>query len=138
MFERLSEGDWQSIVEGLAEDVHHAFPGDHPLGGERNSREAVARWFERLVRLFPGHEFAVPRVVAKGWPWQTWVIVQWTARLRPQGGETYSNDGTHWICISWGKVTYFHAYLDTERVAEACRQMVSRGIEEAGADPISD
>ncbi len=109
-----------------------------PWGGERSSRGAVALWFERLVRLFPGHDSIVHRVASQGWPWETWVTLQWTARLRPQGGGTYTNEGTHWICIRWGKVTYFHAYLDTERVSAACRQMAANGIAEAAAPPIID
>jgi len=138
IFERLSRGDWQSIVEELADDVHHGFPGDHPLGGERHTREAVSRWFERLGRLFPGHDFEVHRVISRGWPWNTWVAVAWTAQLRPHQGEPYVNHGAHWINIRWGKATYFHAYIDTQRVAAACREMVARGVEEAAAQPILD
>lgn len=138
MFARLSRGDWDSVVSGLAPDVHHVFPGDHPLGGERHTREAVVRWFERLGRLFPGHDFQVERVASRGWPWSTWVAVQWAARLRPQVGEPYVNHGAHWIHVRWGKATYFHAYLDTQRVAAACREMAQRGVEEAAAEPIRD
>jgi hypothetical protein len=33
-------------------------------------------------------------------------------------------------------VTYFHAFLDTQRIADACRQMAEAGVEEAAAAPI--
>ncbi|HEV2815158.1 MAG TPA: nuclear transport factor 2 family protein [Solirubrobacteraceae bacterium] len=138
MFGRLSRGDWETVVGGLAEDVHHVFPGDHPLGGERRTRAAVALWFARLARLFPGHRFEVRRVASRGWPWSTWVAVQWTAELRPQVGEAYVNEGAHWIHLRWGKATSFHAYLDTQRVAAACRAMAESGVEEAAAPPIGD
>jgi ketosteroid isomerase-like protein len=138
MFERLSRGEWESLVEGLADDVHHVFPGDHPLAGERHTREAVSRWFARLGRLFPGHEFELHRVTSYGWPWSTWVAVAWSTHLRPREGEPYVNHGAHWIHLRWGKATYFHAYLDTQRVAAACSEMAARGIEEASAPPISD
>lgn len=138
MFRRLSRGEWQPLVDELAADVHHVFPGDHPLGGERHSRTAVLRWFERLGRLFPGHDFEVHRVVSRGWPWRTWVAVEWTAQLRPQQGRGYVNHGAHWILIRWGKATNFHAYLDTELVAAACRDMAARGVEEAAAQPVTD
>ena len=138
MFERLSAGEWEAVVEGLAEDVHHVFPGDHPLGGERRTRAAVALWFARLARLFPGHRFAVQRVTSRGWPWSTWVAVQWTAQMRPQVGDAYANEGAHWIHLRWGKATAFHAYLDTQRVAAACRTMAEAGVEEAAAPPITD
>jgi hypothetical protein len=36
-----------------------------------------------------------------------------------------------------GKGTYVRAYLETERVADACRRMAAAGIEEAAAPPIT-
>jgi ketosteroid isomerase-like protein len=138
VFGRLDRGEWGSLLATLAEDVHHSFPGDHPLGGERRTRQAVLRWLERLDRLFPGHAFQVHRVSSRGWPWDTWVAVQWSARLAPQVGEPYTNHGTHWIQIRWGRVSSLHAYLDTQLIADACRSMVERGVLEAGAEPIAD
>lgn len=135
---RLSQGEWRPLVRQLAPDVHHVFPGDNPLGGERRSRQAVEQWFERLGRLFPGHTFTVQHIVSRGWPWSTWVIVSWEAELRPQVGSPYRNSGTHWIHLRWGKVTYFHAYLDTAAIAEACHAMAAVGVDEAAAPPISD
>ena len=137
VFGHLSRGDWDPILAGLADDVHHVFPGDNALGGERRSREAVGRWFDRLGRLFPVHEFTVHRVAPRGWPWDTWVAVEWSARLGPSTGEPYANDGAHWIHIRWGKVDAFHAYLDTERVSAACDAMAAAGVEEAAAPPIA-
>lgn len=138
MFGLLASGQWSTLVDALAPDVHHVFPGDHPLGGERHSREAVLRWFERLERLYPGHDFEVHRVMSRGWPWSTWVAIQWSALLRPAHGEAYENYGCHWIHIRWGKATYFHAYLDTQRIERSCAAMIAAGIEEAAATPIID
>ena len=137
-FDHLSSGDWAWLVDRMTEDPHHVFPGDHPLGGERHTRAAVILWFERLTSLFPGHEFEVQRVVSQGWPWSAWVAVEWTAVLRPRAGEPYTNSGAHWIHLRWGKVTQFHAYLDTQLIADACKGMASAGIEEASASPITD
>lgn len=137
-FAALSRGEWRVATDRMSADVRHAFPGEHPLGGERRSRDAVLRWFERLGRLYPGHEFEVHRVVSGGWPWDMWIAAQWTARLRPQVGAVYSNEGSHWIRVRWGKVVYFHAYLDTQLIDRACRAMAEAGIEEAAAAPILD
>ena len=134
----MTDGDWHKIVAQLRGDVHHVFPGDHPLGGERHRRESVLAWFERLGRLYPGHEFQVHRVVSRGWPWNTWVAVQWSARLTPQAGDPYTNHGAHWIQIRWGKAGAFHAYLDTQLIAASCEAMAAAGIEEAAAPPIGD
>jgi ketosteroid isomerase-like protein len=138
VFDLLGHGAWQEIVDGLAPDVHHVFPGEHPLGGERHSRAAVLLWFERLGRLFPGHDFEVERVVVAGWPWEMWVAVQWRARLSPLAGDPYENEGAHWLHIRRGKVVAFHAYLDTQRIAAACAEMAQQGVLEASAAPIVD
>jgi ketosteroid isomerase-like protein len=138
MFDLLSAGRWSEIVEQLADGVHHSFPGDHPLGGERHSREAATRWFERLGRLYPGHDFTVHRVVSRGWPWSTWVAVQWSARLIPTQGTPYTNHGAHWIHLRWGKASSFHAYLDTQRIERSCSEMAAAGVAEAAASPVVD
>lgn len=96
------------------------------------------RWFDRLGRLYPGHRFVVHRVNSNGWPWSTWVSVEWTAHLTPQAGPSYTNDGAHWIHIRWGKATSFHAYLDTQLIERSCRAMAAAGVEEAAAAPIED
>lgn len=138
MFAALGRGDHDAVLGSLAPDVHHVFPGDHPLGGERRTRAAVGLWLERLGRLFPGHDFTVHRVVSRGWPWRTVVAIQWTAHLVPAVGAPYDNDGAHWVEIRWGRVVAFHAYLDTQRVAAACAALVDAGVEEAAAAPIAD
>jgi hypothetical protein len=48
VFEALSRGEWEATLKDVAPDVHHVFPGDNAIGGERHSKEAMRRWFERL------------------------------------------------------------------------------------------
>ena len=97
-------------------------------------RRQARRGFDRL---FPTHEFRVRRVISRGWPWRTWIAVQWVATLTPAVGDPYTNEGTHIIEARWGRTTSFHAYLDTQRVADECRRMAEAGIEEAAAPPIT-
>jgi ketosteroid isomerase-like protein len=137
IFERLSRGEWEATLADIAEDVHHVFPGDNAVGGERHSREGMRLWFERLYRLFPNLQFEVKKVSVRGWPWHTQVAVEWIDHTTAADGVSYSNEGAHWITIRWGKGTYVHAYLDTEKVTEACGRMAAAGIEEAAAPPIT-
>ena len=106
-FDLLGRAEWEAVVADLAADVHH------------------------------GHEFRVHRVAVAGPPWDMRVAVQWTATLRPAIGEPYDNEGTHWLRIHRGRVTGFHAYLNTQRIAEACEEMARHGIAEAAAGPIT-
>lgn len=137
IFESLTRGDWEATLDDIADDVHHVFPGDNAIGGERHSKEDMARWFERLYRLFPGLSFEVKKVSVRGWPWNTQVAVEWVDNTTAADGVSYENEGAHWITIKWGKGTYVHAYLDTEKVTAACERMAAAGIEEAAAPPIT-
>ena len=136
VFAALSRGDWDAALANTADDVHHVFPGIHPLGGERRDRALLAQWFDRLGRLFPGHVFEVHDIAVAGGPWRTRAAVRWTATLQPAVGEAYRNDGAHWIEIRWGRVTAIHAFLDTQAVARACDIMADAEIDEATAPPI--
>ena len=138
LFEALSRGDWQAATADLADDVHHVFAGDNALGGERHSRAAFERWFERLYRLIPEIEFEVREVAVRGWPWDTAVAVEWIDRGRGADGTPYVNEGSHWIRLRWGKGVEVHGYLDTGKVTQLLEGMAAAGIEEAAAAPISD
>jgi ketosteroid isomerase-like protein len=136
-FEALSRGDWEAAIEDVAPDVHHVFPGDNAMGGERHSREAIAQWFERVYRLIPELHFEVTEIAVKGWPWDMMVAVEWTDHGKAADGVPYENEGAHWIRLRMGKATYIHAYLDTEKVTAICRRLAEDGIEEAAAPPIT-
>lgn len=135
-FDRLSAGDHETLLKACAPDVEHVFPGNHPLGGTRNSKEALERWFERLYTIFPGLNFEVKRVLVRGWPWQTVAMVEWVDRARPADGVSYKNKGTHVLRFSWGRLVGIRAYLDTQKVEEVCERLAQEGIEEAAAPPI--
>ena len=137
-FNDLSNGNYRTVLEISDPNVHHAFAGIHPLGGERHRREAVKRWFERLFRLFPQLRFEVHDILVKGWPWNTKVAVAWIAQVTPLTGEPYENEGVHLIQFRWGRLVHFHAYEDSQKVADACRRMAAEGIEEAAAAPITE
>jgi ketosteroid isomerase-like protein len=135
-FSRLNDGRWRDALKQASPDVHHVFAGDHALGGERQSREAMGRWFERVYRLVP-IDIEVRHVSSSGGPWNTVVSVEWVDQVRPAAGEPYTQHGTHWLRIRWGKVTEIRAYLDTQKVERAMRAMAEAGIEEASAPPIT-
>lgn len=137
VFDALGRGEYAVALDGLAGDVHHVFAGDHALGGERHSREAVRRWFERLFRLYDVR-FDVRRVIVSGRPWDLLVSVEWLCHATPKAGEPYVNEGAHIIRLRRGQVVYLHAYEDSQKVARALQRMAHAGITEAAATPITD
>jgi ketosteroid isomerase-like protein len=137
MFDAPSRGEYEPVLSNMADDVHHVFAGQSPLGGERHTRDAVRAWFERLFRLYDELRFDVGRIVVSGPPWNLVVGAEWLGHVRPKAGDPYKNEGFHVINIRRGRVVYFHAYEDSQKVAEACRQMAATGITEAAAAPIA-
>ena len=137
VFESLSRGDWKAAIDDVADDVHHVFPGDNAIGGERHSKQAMERWFERVYRLIPDLQFEVREIAVKGWPWDMKVAVEWADHGHASDGVPYENEGAHWIRLRRRKAVYIHAYLDAEKVTEICRRLAEDGVEEAAAAPIT-
>lgn len=138
IFDAIGRHDVEGATKDVADDVHHTFPGDNALGGERHSKEAMIRWFERLFRLLPEMTFEVKKVTVRGWPWKTIVMVEWRDWGKSADGVDYENEGAHALILRWGKGTYVHAYLDTEKVTAVCDRLAAAGIEEAAEPPIVD
>jgi ketosteroid isomerase-like protein len=138
LFEALGSKDTDAVLKDVRDDVHHVFPGDNAMGGERHSRDAMKRWLERVFFLLPEIEFEVKKIAVRGWPWNTVVLVEWSDRGKGRDGVPYENEGAHAIRLSWGKADYIHAYLDTEKVTEVCDRLAAAGVEAAAAPPITD
>ena len=137
-FDMLSAGDYASSVGEMPPSLYHVFPGEHALGGVRRTPEGMRRWFERLYTVFPDLRFEVKNVLVRGWPWDTTVAIEWIDRATPPDGVPYVNEGSHVMRLRWGKLTYLHAYLDTQRVAEVCERLAEGGMSEASAPPIEE
>jgi ketosteroid isomerase-like protein len=136
-FLRVNQKDYAPILKGCSPDVHHRFGGHHALGGERHDCDALGRWFERLGRLAPTLQLTVHDVWVKGWPWNTTVIMRWSAvqDLLPDDSP-YNNHGVHVIRMRWGKVFDIDANEDSQLVAASLQIWAKYGVNEALADPI--
>ena len=135
-FLRVNERDYTGVLKGCSPDIHHRFGGDHALGGERHDREALRRWFERLGRLSPTLKIKVLNIWVKGWPWNTVVVVRWTAVQDMPDRSAYDNHGVHIIQMRWGKVFDIDANEDSQLVAAALQVWAAHGVNEALAAPI--
>lgn len=51
-FDRLSAGDYESVLRGVDDHVHHRFAGEHALGGERHTKHALRLWFQFAGRTW--------------------------------------------------------------------------------------
>ena len=136
-FARLSEGDASAALALMAPTVQYTFEGSHALGGTRHSRDAVEKWFGRLLRLLPGR-FAIRSVEVAGGPWRSTVYTVFEDVVQPAHGDAYRNHGVQVVELRWGTAVRVHTYVDTARVAAALQTLLEAGVAEAGAPPITD
>jgi ketosteroid isomerase-like protein len=123
-FLRVNQKDYTPILKGCSPDIHHRFGGHHALGGER------------LGQLAPTLQLTVHDVWVKGGPWNTTVIMRWTAVQDLPDGAPYNNHGVHIIRMRWGKVFDIDANEDSQLVAASLQIWAAYGVTEALADPI--
>lgn len=143
LFAGASKGNWEPIVEGFADTFSYRFVGDSPLGGTRTSKAAMALWWTRLLRLFPGAQFAPQVIVVNGPPWNTVVMTHIIFRAslpHPQSGkpEIYENEFMQRLHLRWGKITAIVTIEDTQRFINVLPQLAAAGIKDATAAAITD
>lgn len=135
VFAALNRQDAGPLLAGLGEPVHHVMYGQHALGGERHTRETVARWYERLFRLLPDLRFDLGSTLVSGPPWRTTVAVEWQDQAL---GGTYRNRGVNVIELRWGRVQAIRIHCDTQQIATALTAQAEHGVAEAAAAPLVD
>jgi ketosteroid isomerase-like protein len=138
VFSELSRGHYEGTFGNLAPGFEHVFAGDHAFGGTRRSVTSFRRWFERLYKVFPDLQFELKTLVVKGWPWNTVAVVEWEDWASTRDGKGYRNQGVHIIRLRWGRVVSLHVFLDTQKLADACRRQAQHGESDAIAAPIVD
>ena len=136
-FLALSKGDFQPLLDTVSDNVEHHFLGDSSIGGYRKGKDKLQSWFERVFRLFPSLLFDVQNIIVSGMPWNTVVVIEWSAVVTPVKGKVYTNTGVHIIRLKWGKAIQISAYENADLVARACQIMIDEGVEEAGAAQIN-
>jgi hypothetical protein len=81
-------------------------------------------------------QLTVHDVWVKGWPWNTIVIMRWSAVQDLPDGSPYNNHGVHIIRMRWGKVFDIDANEDSQLVAHSLQVSATYGVTEALAEPI--
>jgi len=134
MFEKLNEADAGPFIAAVRDDVVFTYPGKHALGGTMHGREAIAEWFQRFFRFFPGIEWTIKDIVVEGPPWgKTVVSAEWSVHCVLENGHVFTNEGLHIIELKNAKASAVRVYLDTQRSAAALKSLADSGVAEARA-----
>ncbi len=135
-FVAVNERNYEVLLSMCDPHITHRFGGSHALGGIRNNRDDLQRWFERLGRVVPSLTLTIEDIWVKGGPWKTTAIVRWTSTGIPLDGQPYENHGVHVVEMRWGKAVSIDANEDSQSVADLLQRQAAWGIEEAVAPPI--
>jgi ketosteroid isomerase-like protein len=137
-FAAINAGDWESMVAGMAPSFSYRFYGEHALGGERHTAEAMRLWWQRIFRLMPGIGFQVDDVLVAGWPWATRIATRLSIDVGLADGSRYQNVVMQFIAMRWGKITEIRTLEDTALLGAALHRLADQGVTEAVARPITD
>jgi ketosteroid isomerase-like protein len=141
LFSEANRGNWNAIVDGLADTFTYRFIGDTPLGGTRTTKPKMRAWFERLYRLFPGSQFHPQTIIVEGPPWNTQVMtyvkIRMTKPLLADETHLYENEFMQLITIKWGKMTSVLTIEDTLRFANVLPMIAATGSKDATAEQIT-
>lgn len=136
-FDHVNNHNWDEAVAAVSPHVYHRVSGDHALGGERHSKEALRSWFERLGRVLPTLHITVNNIWVNGWPWNTTVFVEWDSSATSLKSNTpYVNRGLHVFTLRWGKVYALEEFQDSQAAAGILAAQAESGLEEAAAKKI--
>ncbi|MBV9229038.1 MAG: nuclear transport factor 2 family protein [Chloroflexi bacterium] len=113
--QRLKAGDVEPIFNTYADDVRFVFPGQNSWAADLRGKDAVEQWVRRFVRI--GLQLEPHEILVMGPPWDTTICLRFTDRFTaPDGNVVYTNHGTIFGKIVWGKLTYYELHEDTEKV----------------------
>jgi|SRR5215204_1756892 len=114
---RLRAGEVGPLLGAYADDVRFVFPGRSSWAADLRGKDEVERWVRRFVRV--GLQLEPHEILVAGPPWDTSVCLRFMDEATaPDGTIVYSNRGTIFAKIAWGKVTYYEVNEDTQKVAE--------------------
>lgn len=136
-FKNLSQGDYDAIVSKFAPDAHFIFSGNHAMGADLHDVQSVRKWFERMLRLFPGIKFEVADIKVSGMPWDTLVATQLIIHATLRDGHAYKNRALQVLRLRWGRVVEDYVYEDTYILVNALEKLAQQGVAEAKASPIA-
>jgi hypothetical protein len=131
-FENVNKHQYDELLKGVSDtELEHSFAVDHSLGGKRQDKISLKKWFVRLGIVMPDLQINITDIQIKGGPSNTLAVVRWTATTKLLNGENHENFGVYFISLKWGKAVNFDVYEDTMTVSNALEVQYNSDIKEA-------
>jgi len=113
-FDCLNHRDLDGFLVNWAEETQFVYPGNIPVSGEFEGKEAVREWFQRFLDRFPGIVFALNSVCVKNTcalGLTNVVMAEWDIVLNDHEGQEIRNNGVSVVNLKRGKATLVRTYL---------------------------
>ena len=113
-FECLNRRDIEGFLADWSEDAHFIHPGDLPISGEMETKEAAREWFQKFLDQFPGIGFSLNSVCVQNicaFGGTNVVTAEWDIVLTDHQGQEWRNKGMTVINTKKGKVVLVRNYV---------------------------
>ena len=118
IYEELSKGNVQTLLENLAEDIQWTIIGTTVLSGSSHGKQEVIDHLLKPLRARLADSpivFSLDRFIAEG----EYVVMQAHGRATSKSGKPYNNTYCIVCRIVDGKVKEMTDYIDTELITSA-------------------
>jgi ketosteroid isomerase-like protein len=113
----LTGNDGAALMALLSEDIEYWLPGDTPISGRTQGKEALLRLFARILPLFgtPNSIRTNNIIVA-----DEWVVIECEGAATTRLGASYTNTYCLVLRCHDGKIVKWTEYADTEKIRILC------------------
>ena len=116
MYDAYNEGDFDTVLANMTDDVTWYVPGAAPFAGHRTGRNQVREFFNELSRTVQIDEFDADEILADGD--NVVVIGRQRATVR-ETGRHFETQWAHVYTLRNGKVASARIFTDTHAIASA-------------------
>jgi len=122
----MNERDVEKIIEHWRDDAVMIYPGNMPVSGRTEGKEALRKFFAKFMEQFPELKFTIKDTYIKDMfavGFTNTIASEFEVIYTNKHGETFENKGVTVIKIKRGKVEQIEDYyFDSEKLTRAWRE----------------
>jgi ketosteroid isomerase-like protein len=113
-FDALNRRDFEAFLSDWREDCTFVYPGDLPVSGKFEGKDAIAKWFKNFLNQFPKLTFTVKNLCVDNifdFVGNNTVAAHWDIDYTNKDGKKIQNSGVTVIKIKFGKAEFVTDFI---------------------------